>query len=150
MNLPKRFNLTYVAEDGSKKEPVMVHRALFGSLERFIAILTEHFGGLFPLWLAPIQVRLIPVSAEIHGEHAKKLCDELISRGIRCDVDSRDEKLGYRMREAQLKKVPLTVVVGDNEMNNNTVTYRKHGTKEQVCVSVEEFVELILSSYPRV
>lgn len=149
MNLPERFDLTYVAEDGSKKRPVMVHRALFGSLERFIAILTEHFGGLFPLWLAPIQVRLIPVSADIHGEHAKQLCDELIKAGIRCDLDNREEKLGYRMREAQLKKIPLTVVVGDNEVINKTVTYRKHGTTEQITVSVDEFISLILESYPK-
>ena len=148
MNLPERFDLTYVAEDGSKKRPVMVHRALFGSLERFIAILTEHFGGLFPLWLAPIQVRLIPVSNEIHADHAYNVKQQLIAAGIRCDVDAREEKLGYRMREAQLKKIPLTVVVGDNELANNTVTYRKHGTQAQVTVSLEEFIKLVNDSYP--
>ena len=150
MNLPERFDLTYVAEDGSKKRPVMVHRALFGSLERFIAILTEHFGGLFPLWLAPIQVRLIPVSNEIHAPHAYKIKEALMNAGIRCDVDAREEKLGYRMREAQLKKVPLTVVVGDNEVANNTVTYRKHGTQAQVTVSLDEFINLVLESYPKI
>ena len=148
MNLPERFDLTYVSEDGSKKRPVMVHRALFGSLERFIAILTEHFGGLFPLWLAPIQVRLIPVSNEIHADHAYNVKQQLIAAGIRCDVDAREEKLGYRMREAQLKKIPLTVVVGDNELANNTVTYRKHGTQAQVTVSLEEFIKLVNDSYP--
>ena len=148
MNLPERFDLTYVSEDGSKKRPVMVHRALFGSLERFIAILTEHFGGLFPLWLAPIQVRLIPVSNEIHAPHAYNVKQQLIAAGIRCDVDAREEKLGYRMREAQLKKIPLTVVVGDNEVANNTVTYRKHGTQAQVTVSLEEFIKLVNDSYP--
>ena len=150
MNLPERFDLTYVSEDGSKKRPVMVHRALFGSLERFIAILTEHFGGLFPLWLAPIQVRLIPVSSEIHGEHAYNVKKALMDAGIRCDVDAREEKLGYRMREAQLKKIPLTVVVGDNELANNTVTYRKHGTTEQVCVSLDDFITYINNSYPQI
>ena len=150
MNLPERFDLTYVSEDGSKKRPVMVHRALFGSLERFIAILTEHFGGLFPLWLAPIQVRLIPVSNEIHASHAYKVKQLLMDAGIRCDVDAREEKLGYRMREAQLKKVPMTVVIGDNELTNNTVTYRKHGTQEQITVSLDEFIKLINDSYPQI
>ena len=149
MNLPERFDLTYVSEDGSKKRPVMVHRALFGSLERFIAILTEHYAGNFPLWLAPIQVRLIPVSPEIHGAHANKLKRELMNAGVRCDVDNRDEKLGYRMRESQVKKVPLTIVIGDNEVTNNTVTYRKHGTTEQVTVSVDELVQLIKEAYPK-
>ena len=149
MNLPERFDLTYVAEDGSKKRPVMVHRALFGSLERFIAILTEHYAGNFPLWLAPIQVRLIPVAPEIHGAHAQALKRELMNAGVRCDVDNRDEKLGYRMRESQVKKVPLTIVIGDNEVANNTVTYRKHGTTEQVTVSVNELIELIKDAYPK-
>ena len=149
MNLPERFDLTYVAEDGSKKRPVMVHRALFGSLERFIAILTEHYAVNFPLWLAPIQVRLIPVAPEIHGAHAQALKRELMNAGVRCDVDNRDEKLGYRMRESQVKKVPLTIVIGDNEVANNTVTYRKHGTTEQVTVSVNELIELIKDAYPK-
>ncbi len=149
MNLPERFDLTYVAEDGSKKRPVMVHRALFGSLERFIAILTEHYAGNFPLWLAPIQVRLIPVAPEIHGAHANTLKRELMNAGIRCDVDGRDEKLGYRMRESQVKKVPLTIVIGDNEVANNTVTYRKHGTTEQVTVSVSDLIKLIKDAYPK-
>ena len=127
----------------------MVHRALFGSLERFIAILTEHYAGNFPLWLAPIQVRLIPVAPEIHGAHANTLKRELMNAGIRCDVDGRDEKLGYRMRESQVKKVPLTIVIGDNEVANNTVTYRKHGTTEQVTVSVSDLIKLINDAYPK-
>ena len=149
MNLPERFDLTYVSEDGSKKRPVMVHRALFGSLERFIAILTEHFAGNFPIWLAPLQVRLIPVSPEVHGPHAHELKRVLMNAGIRCDVDDRDEKLGYRVRESQIKKIPLGIVIGDKEVNDNTVTYRRHGSTEQICVSVSELIAEIQNSYPK-
>ena len=149
MNLPERFDLTYVSEDGSKKRPVMVHRALFGSLERFIAILTEHYAGNFPIWLAPLQVRLIPVSPEVHGPHAHELKRVLMNAGIRCDVDDRDEKLGYRVRESQIKKIPLGIVIGDKEVNDNTVTYRRHGSTEQICVSVSELIAEINNSYPK-
>ena len=143
MNLPERFDLTYVAEDGSKKRPVMVHRALFGSLERFIGILIEHYAGLFPTWLAPVQAKIIPVNLGIHQEYCQKLETIFKENGIRYEADYRDEKLGYRIRESQIKKVPYALVIGDNEMNNNLVTYRKHGTQQQITVSIEEFVKLI-------
>ena len=143
MNLPERFDLTYVAEDGSKKRPVMVHRALFGSLERFIGILIEHYAGLFPTWLAPVQAKIIPVNLGIHQEYCQKLEQIFKENGIRYEADYRDEKLGYRIRESQIKKVPYALVIGDNEMNNNLVTYRKHGTQQQVTVSIEEFIKLI-------
>ena len=143
MNLPERFDLTYVAEDGSKKRPVMVHRALFGSLERFIGILIEHYAGLFPTWLAPVQAKIIPVNLGIHQEYCEKLEQIFKENGIRYEADYRDEKLGYRIRESQIKKVPYALVIGDNEMNNNLVTYRKHGTQQQITVSIEEFVKLI-------
>ena len=143
MNLPERFDLTYVAEDGSKKRPVMVHRALFGSLERFIGILIEHYAGLFPTWLAPVQAKIIPVNLGIHQEYCEKLEQIFKENGIRYEADYRDEKLGYRIRESQIKKVPYALVIGDNEMNNNLVTYRKHGTQQQITVTIEEFVELI-------
>jgi threonyl-tRNA synthetase len=143
MNLPERFDLTYVAEDGSKKRPVMVHRALFGSLERFIGILIEHYAGLFPTWLAPVQAKIIPVNLGIHQEYCQKLEQIFKDAGIRYEADYRDEKLGYRIRESQIKKVPYALVIGDNEMNNNLVTYRKHGTQQQITVTIEEFIALI-------
>ena len=143
MNLPERFDLTYVAEDGSKKRPVMVHRALFGSLERFIGILIEHYAGLFPTWLAPVQAKIIPVNLGIHQEYCQKLEEVFKENGIRYEADYRDEKLGYRIRESQIKKVPYALVIGDNEMNNNLVTYRKHGTQQQITVTIDEFVQLI-------
>ena len=143
MNLPERFDLTYVAEDGSKKRPVMVHRALFGSLERFIGILIEHYAGLFPTWLAPVQAKIIPVNLGIHQEYCQKLEQIFKDNGIRYEADYRDEKLGYRIRESQIKKVPYALVIGDNEMNNNLVTYRKHGTQQQITVTIEEFVKII-------
>ena len=144
MNLPERFDLTYVSEDGSKKRPVMVHRALFGSLERFIGIITEHYAGAFPTWLAPVQVRIIPVNMNYHYEYAESLKKLLLDNAIRVEEDYREEKLGYKIRESQTAKVPYTLVIGDNEVANNLVTYRKHGTQAQVTVSVEEFINLIL------
>ncbi|MBQ3253767.1 MAG: threonine--tRNA ligase, partial [Acholeplasmatales bacterium] len=143
MNLPERFDLTYVAEDGSKKRPVMVHRALFGSLERFIGIITEHYAGLFPTWLAPVQVKIIPVNLNFHKEYCDKLQEIMLDNSIRFEVDYREDKLGYKIRESQTKKVPYTLVIGDNEVQNNLVTYRKHGSQAQTTVTVEEFVELI-------
>ena len=144
MNLPERFDLTYVSEDGSKKRPVMVHRALFGSLERFIGIITEHYAGAFPTWLAPVQVRIIPVNMNYHYEYAEGLKKLLLDYSIRVEEDYREEKLGYKIRESQTAKVPYTLVIGDNEVANNLVTYRKHGTQAQITVTVEEFVNLIL------
>ncbi len=139
MNLPERFDLTYIAEDGTKKRPVMAHRALFGSLERFIGILIEHYAGSFPTWLAPYQVRIIPVSVN-HIEYCEKVKEFLINNKIRVEVDYRDEKLGYKIREAQTKKVPYTLVIGDNEVKDNSVTYRKHKHTEQVTMALEEFL----------
>lgn len=143
MNLPERFDLTYISEDGSKKRPVMVHRALFGSIERFIGILTEHYAGAFPTWLAPVQVRVIAVNNGLHQEYAEKLVEKLQDAHIRVESDFRDEKLGYKIREAQTKKVPYTLVIGDNEVKDNTVTYRLYGSTEQSTVSVDEFISLI-------
>lgn len=143
MQLPGRFNCTYIAEDGSKKTPVMIHRACFGSLERFIGIMIENYAGVFPTWLAPVQVKLIPVNMEYHKEYAEKLVSIFSKEQIRFECDYREEKLGYKIREAQTKKIPYTLVIGDNEVKNNLVTYRKHGSQEQVTVSVDEFVEII-------
>ena len=143
MNLPERFDLTYVAEDGSKKRPVMVHRALFGSLERFIGIITEHYAGAFPTWLAPIQIKIIPVNLNYHKDYCDKLQQIFLDNSFRQEVDYREEKLGYKIREAQTKKIPYTLVIGDNEVKDGTVTYRKHGSQAQTTVTLEEFIELI-------
>ena len=143
MQLPGRFNCTYIAEDGTKKTPVMIHRACFGSLERFIGILIENYGGVFPLWLAPRQVSIIPVNPEIHGVYANKVKDELKANGIKVEVDDRNEKLGYRMREAQLAKIPVTLVVGDNEMNSDSVNVRRHGKEGQTSMSISELIETL-------
>ena len=114
-NLPERFDLTYVAADGSKQRPIMLHRVIFGSIERFIGILIEHFAGAFPTWISPVQVKVIPVNAEFQGEYAKEIKDYLYENGIRVELDDRNEKLGYRLREAQTSKVPYTLILGDKE-----------------------------------
>ncbi len=143
MNLPERFDITYIDDKGEKERPVMLHRALFGSLERFIGILIEHFGGAFPTWLSPVQVKLIPVNNQYHEEYANSIYDELLNNKIRVEKDYRDEKLGYKIREAQTLKIPYQLVIGDNEVNNNLVTYRKYGKKEQFTVTRKEFLEMI-------
>ncbi|MDE5715299.1 MAG: threonine--tRNA ligase [Anaeroplasmataceae bacterium] len=144
MQLPGRFNCTYIAEDGTKKTPVMIHRACFGSLERFIGIITENYAGAFPTWLAPVQVKLIPVSLEKHQEYCNQLNEIFLKHNIRFENDYREEKLGYKIREAQTQKIPYTLVIGDKELDGNLVTYRKHGTQDQVTVSIEEFIQILL------
>ena len=141
--LPERFNLEYIDKDGSKARPVVIHRAILGSLDRFIAFLLEETKGSLPLWLSPVQVEIIPVSNEHQGEYSYKLFDILNNAGIRCHVDDRNEKLGYRMREAQTKKIPYSLVIGDNEINNDTVTYRRHGSTDKFTVTTQEFVDMI-------
>lgn len=143
MQLPSRFNCVYIAEDGSKKTPVMIHRACFGSLERFIGIILENYGGNFPLWLAPVQFVTIPVNPNVHNEYAQQLTDKLAAAGFRIQNDNRNEKLGYRLREAQIKKVPVQIIVGDNEVNNSLVTFRRHGSKDSETVSVDKFIEMM-------
>lgn len=141
--LPERFELTYVDENGDKVRPVVIHRAILGSLDRFVAFLLEETKGNLPLWLAPTQVQVIPVKLEYHDEYAKEVVAKLRKAHFRVNNDNRDEKLGYRIREAQLKKIPYQLVLGDNERDNGTVTYRKHGEKKQTRVTFEEFVELL-------
>ena len=141
--LPERFELTYVDENGDKVRPVVIHRAILGSLDRFVAFLLEETKGNLPLWLAPTQVQVIPVKLEYHDEYAKEVVAKLRKEHFRVNNDNRDEKLGYRIREAQLKKIPYQLVLGDNERDNGTVTYRKHGEKKQTTVTFEEFVELL-------
>ncbi len=144
MNLPERFDLTYVAQDGSKVRPVMLHRVIYGSIERFIGILIEHYAGHFPLWLSPQQVTVIPVHYEKHAAYAKKVTDALTAVGLRCKLDARNEKLGYRIREAQLHKIPVQLVVGDGEAENGTVTLRRAQSKDSLTLSLEECKKLLL------
>ena len=141
--LPRRFNLTYVAENGEKQTPVVIHRAVLGSLDRFIAFLLEETKGNLPLWLAPVGVEVIPVSSEHHLEYAKNVFERLLSEGIRVELDSRNEKLGYRLREAQTRKINYTLILGDNEKLDRTVSYRLHGEKDTTTVSIDEFVKLL-------
>ena len=144
MNLPERFDLTYVDADGSKKRPIMLHRVIYGSIERFIGILIEHYAGAFPTWLSPVQVNVIPVNNEYHLEYANSLMNRLKELDIRCEMDDREEKLGYKIRESQTKKIPYTLVIGDNEKNEDKITYRKYGHKDTETVSTEEFIKMIL------
>ncbi len=143
MNLPERFDIFYIGENGEKVRPVMLHRAIFGSLERFIGILIEHYGGAFPTWLAPVQVKLIPVNNTYHLEYVNKVKDILLDANIRVEVDSREEKLGYKIREAQTKKIPYQLIIGDNEVKEEVLTYRAYGKQESVTLSILEFVEKI-------
>ena len=140
MNLPERFDLTYVDEHGQKVRPVMLHRVVFGSIERFIGILIEHYAGHFPTWLSPVQVCVVPVHHEKHLEYAAEINDELNKLGFRSKLDARNEKLGYRIREAQMKKIPIQLVLGDGEAENRSVTIRRFGEKESLTISFDEFV----------
>lgn len=145
VNLPHRFGCFYIDENGEKKEPYLLHRVVFGSVERFIGIITENYGGAFPTWIAPIQCAILPVSSA-QNEYAKEVYDSLVSVGIRCKIDDSNEKLGYRMRNAQVNKIPFTLVLGDKERDSKSVTYRVFGEKEQISVSLEEFKKLITKS----
>lgn len=143
MNLPERFDCFYIDSNGEKVRPIMLHRACLGSIERFIGIIIENYGGAFPAWLAPTQVTLLPVNNELHLETAKALFDELKAEGFRVHLDDSNDKLGYRLRNAQINKIPYSIVIGDSEKENGTVTYRKYGEKEQTTVSKEEFKKLL-------
>ena len=138
--MPERFDLTYVGKDGEKHRPVMIHRVVFGSIERFIAILTEHYAGAFPLWLAPVQVELVPIS-ENQSDYAHEVCDKLISLGFRAEVDDRNEKMNYRIREAQLQKIPYMLVIGDKEKQSGTVAVRNRKHGDQGAMSLADFVD---------
>ena len=140
MNLPERFDLTYVDKDGSKKRPVMLHRVIYGSIERFIGILIEHYAGAFPLWLSPVQINVIPVNNEYHLEYANKVVEELRDKGFRVELDAREEKMGYKIRESQAQKIPLTLIIGDQEKNDNTVSYRKFGSQTTITKKIFEFI----------
>lgn len=143
MNLPERFDLNYIDSDGSKKRPVMIHRTFFGSLERFIGVLIEHFAGLFPLWLAPVQVNIIPVNNEYHLDYAKEIYEDLKELGVRVKLDDRNEKLSYKMRESQTKKINLSLILGDKEKDSSQISYRHHNNNETISLSKEEFYKFI-------
>lgn len=143
MNLPERFDLSYVESDGTKERPVMLHRVIFGSVERFIGILIEHFAGHFPTWLAPQQVCVVPVHHEKHLAYAEKINEQLVSLGFRSKVDARNEKLGYRIREAQIAKIPYQLVLGDGEQEQGTVTIRRAQSKDSQNLSVDEFLAML-------
>lgn len=150
--LPERFGLTYVGQDGEEHRPVMIHRGIVGTMERFIAYLTEIYKGAFPTWLAPVQVEIIPVNLDAHGEYAEKVRQELAKRGFRAEVDTRNEKMGYKIRESQTQKVPYTLVLGDEEMKNGSVNVRRYGTDEEISKSLTDFINEIdadVKSYSR-
>ncbi len=143
VNLPHRFELSYVDEHGEKVEPVMLHRVVFGSVERFIGVLIENYGGAFPTWLAPVQVAVLPVNDEAHGAYAKEVMAALAKVEIRAELSPATEKLGYRLRQAQVNKVPYTLVLGEKEAESRSVTYRVYGDPKQITVSLDEFIALV-------
>ncbi len=141
--LPDRFDLTYIDDKGEKVRPVVIHRAILGSLDRFVAFLLEETKGVLPVWLAPVQVSIIPVSAKHHLNYCLSLKERMLKLGIRVDLDIREEKLGYRMRESQTKKIPYIVVIGDKEVETNTINYRMHGSCETNILSIDDFCRLV-------
>ena len=141
--MPEKFDLHYIDESNEKRRPVVIHRAVLGSFDRFLGILIEHFGGAFPTWLAPVQVKVIPVSTLVHEQYTKEIEEKLKRAGIRVERDMRSEKLGYKIREAQLKKIPYILVIGDKEMENGSVNVRKHGEEKSEVVSLDKFMESV-------
>ena len=140
--MPERFDLTYIGEDGEKHRPVMLHRVVFGSIERFIGILIEHYAGAFPTWLAPVQVKLLPI-ADNHKQYAEKLKSELEKNGIRVELDDRQEKIGYKIREAQLQKIPYMLVLGDKEVEANAVGVRSRKDGDIGQMKLQDFIEKV-------
>lgn len=141
--LPLRFNLSYIDHEGNKKVPIIIHRVIYGSLERFIGLITEHFAGAFPLWIAPVQVKILPL-ADVHHEYAKQVQEQLVKHNIRVELDDRNEKIGYKIREAQLEKVPYMLIVGDKEIQNKAVGVRSRKQGDMGASSLEDFINTIL------
>ncbi len=140
--LPKRFELSYIDKDGSKKVPVVLHRAIFGTFDRFTAFIIEETKGLFPLWLSPVQLNVIPVNSEYHLEYANEVYNTLKEK-FRVQIDSRDEKLGYKLRESVIKKIPYSIIIGQKEVDSNTISYRKHGSEKTINISLDDFISMI-------
>lgn len=143
--MPEKFDLNYINEGNEKERPVVIHRAIYGSIDRFLGILLEHYGGNLPLWLAPNQVNIIPVNNNIHLNHVSQIKKQLKSKGIRVSVDKSEEKMGYKIRNTQIKKVPYTIVIGDDEVSNNTLSVRKYGENEGQIYNVNDFIELVMN-----
>ena len=141
--MPERFDLTYIGEDGEKHRPVMLHRVIFGSIERFIGILIEHYAGAFPVWLSPVQVKILPISEKQH-DYAKKVEEEMKAKGIRVKLDDRSEKIGYKIREAQLEKVPYMVIVGQKEEEENILSVRSRKDGDIGSMETNEFIEKVI------
>lgn len=144
--MPEKFDLSYINEHNKKERPVVIHRAIYGSIDRFIGILLEHFGGVLPLWLSPIQVNLIPVNNEIHADYVNKIKKILKERFVRVKVDDSNEKMGYKIRNSQIKKIPYTVVLGDQEVTEDVLSIRKFGEEKEKTVTIESFLEILDSS----
>ncbi len=147
--LPEKFDLTYVGEDGKQHRPVVIHRGVVSTMERFVAFLIEEYKGAFPTWLAPVQVQVIPVSPDAHFEYAKEVQDLLKSKGIRVEMDERNEKIGYKIREAQMQKIPYMLVLGDNEIQERAVNVRKYGEQKSETISLEKFVDELVKEAKR-
>ena len=141
--LPMKFDLNYIDKNGTKQTPVVIHRAILGSIDRFIAFYLEETKGNLPTWLSPVQINIIPVNNKYHLEYAKEIFKLLKENNFRVELDDREEKLGYKMRESQTKKIPYTLIIGDNEKENKTISYRLHGKKETVTMSIKEFIDKI-------
>ena len=142
--MPERFDLKYTGADNAEHRPVVIHRAIFGSFERFVALLLEHFAGAFPLWLAPVQVILLPI-ADRHLEYARTVRDQLVEAGLRAELDERQEKIGFKIREAQLQKIPYMLVVGDKEAADGAVAVRRRTGGDQGAQPVKAFIEMALT-----
>ena len=143
--LPRRFELSYIDKDGTKQIPVVLHRAIFGTFDRFTAFILEETKGILPLWLSPVQVNVIPVNNEYHLEYASKVKDLLEQNNLRVELDSREEKLSYKMRESQTKKIPYTLILGDKEKDTNTISYRIHGSNETITMDTQEFIDKLIN-----
>ena len=143
--LPRRFELSYIDKDGTKQIPVVLHRAIFGTFDRFTAFILEETKGILPLWLSPVQVNVIPVNNEYHLEYASKVKDILEQNNLRVELDSREEKLSYKMRESQTKKIPYTLILGDKEKDTNTISYRVHGSNETITMDTQEFIDKLIN-----
>ena len=143
MQLPQRFDATYIGQDGEKHRPVMIHRVLLGSIERFIGILIEHYAGKFPVWIAPTQVKILPISDK-YNDYAKAVKDALFAKGLRVEIDDRAEKMGFKIREAQLEKVPYMLVVGEKEAAENQVAVRSRDKGEMGSMNLADFVSMVV------
>jgi threonyl-tRNA synthetase len=147
--LPERFDLSYIGEDGKQHRPVVIHRGVVSTMERFVAYLIEEYKGAFPAWLSPVQVQVIPVSPNVHGDYANQVKEELQSKGIRVELDNRDEKIGYKIREAQMQKIPYMLVVGDKEVEGNAVNMRKYGEQNSETIQLSAFVDQVAAEVHR-